>query len=309
MYQRLSIEEIKERRPKYHKIPAFKVTYRAISWMSSTYHDIDPVEAWDEAVETMKTIADEEHKKFAIESICYELPDKYLEFLDLEGHINKRSKEESEHTALMVLFNVLFMLVMRHKELDNHPYKNYCEWIVPVLLQNPLYEQLCQMTRTNEENLEEDVGHELEPADFLNTEGMPMPIVEKDTTKENMERAIEIFLKCIDHFKRGIGIEYVRGIWEDLLEQEYLHVDELLNGQSFQTLVYGVLGLVKDDLCDPCSNITLAKDITSHQIEQQTIANYIGKKCSGSGALKKVAKYLNERRSKSSRKSSDFDFD
>ena len=167
MYQRLSIEEIKGRRPKYHKIPAFKVTYRAISWMSSTYHDIDPVEAWDEAVETMKTIAEEEHKKFAIESICYELPDKYLEFLDLEGHINKRSKEESERTALMVLFNVLFMLIMRQKEQDGHPYLEYCKWIVPVLLQNPLYEQLCQMTRTNEVNLEEEVGHELEPADFL----------------------------------------------------------------------------------------------------------------------------------------------
>ena len=295
MYQRLSIEEIKGRRPKYHKIPAFKVTYRAISWMSSTYHDIDPVEAWDEAVETMKTIAEEEHKKFAIESICYELPDKYLEFLDLEGHINKRSKEESERTALMVLFNVLFMLIMRQKEQDGHPYLEYCKWIVPVLLQNPLYEQLCQMTRTNEVNLEEEVGHELEPADFLNPEGMPMPIIEKDTTKENMERAIEIFLKCSGHFKRGISIEYVRGVWEDLLEQEYLHVADLLNGQSFQTLVYGVLGLIKDDLCDPCSNIALAKDITSHQIDQQTIANYIGKKCSGSGALKKVASHLKER--------------
>ena len=304
MYQRLSIEIIKERRPKYHKIQAFKVTYRAISWMSSTYHDIDPVEAWDEAVETMKTIADEEHKKFAIESICYELPNKYLEFLDLEGHINKRSKEEAERTALMVLFNVLFMLVMRHKELDNHPYKKYCEWIVPVLLQYHLYEHLCQMTRTNEENLEEEVGHELEPADFLNPNGMPMPIVEMDTTKESMERAIDIFLKCSDYFKRGIGIEYIRGIWEDLLEQEYLHVDELLNGQSFQTLVYGVLGLVKDELCDPCSYIELAREITSHKTDQQTIANYIGKKCSGSGALKKVATYLNGRHSKSSRKSS-----
>ena len=123
-----------------------------------------------------------------------------------------------------------------------------------------------------------------------------------------MERAIEIFLKCSGHFKRGIGIEYVRGVWEDLLEQDHLHVDELLNGQSFQTLVYGVLGLIKDDLCDPCSNIALAKDITSHQIDQQTIANYIGKKCSGSGALKKVASYLKERHSKSSRKSSDIDF-
>ena len=304
MYQRLSIKEIKERRPKYHKIPAFKVTYRAISWMSITYHDIDPVEAWDEAVETMKIIADEEHKQFAIESICYELPDKYLEFLDLEGHINKRSKEESERTALMVLFNVLFMLVMRHKELESHPYKNYCEWIVPVLLQNPLYEQMCKMTRTNEENLEEAVGHELEPQDFLNAEGMPMPITERDETQENKERAIQIIMNCSDRFKRGMGIEYVRAIWDDLLapEQKYLHVDELLNGQSFQTLVYGVLGLIKDELCDPCSNMDLARDITSHLTDQQTIANYIGKKCDGSGALKKVATYMKERSSNSSRK-------
>lgn len=308
MYRRLTIEEIKTRRSEYHKIPAFMVTYRAIDWVSTTYQDIDPVEAWDEAVETTKTIAAEEYKRFAIETTCRDLPRKYLQFQNVDNTILPREQEDANRTALMVLFNVLFMLIMRQKEQDGHPYLEYCKWIVPVLLQNPLYEQLCQMTRTNEVNLEEDVGHELEPADFLNPEGMPMPIIEKDTTKENMERAIEIFLKCSDHFKRGIGVEYVRGVWEDLLEQDYLHVDELLNGQSFQTLVYGVLGLIKDDLCDPCSNIALAKDITSHQIDQQTIANYIGKKCSGSGALKKVASYLNERHSKSSRKSSDFDF-
>jgi len=295
MYIRLSPEIIKERRSTYHKIPAFIVTFRAIDWLTSTYDDIDPVEAWDEAVETMKTIASEEYKRFAIESTCRDLPRKYLEFQNLDGSIQKRSKEESERTALMVLLNVVFMLIMRQKELDDHPYKNFCEWIIPVLKELPHYYDLCKMIRINEENLEEDVGHELEPADFLNPEGMPMPIVEMDPTKENMERAIEIFLKCSNHFKRGIGIEYVRGVWEDLLKQEYLHVDELLNGQSFQTLVYGVLGLIKDDLCDPCSNIALAKDITSHQIDQQTIANYIGKKCSGSGALKKVASYLKER--------------
>lgn len=295
MYRRLTIEEIKTRRSEYHKIPAFMVTYRAIDWVSTTYQDIDPVEAWDEAVETMKTIAAEEYKRFAIETTCRDLPRKYLQFQNVDNTILPREQEDADRTALMVLFNVLFMLIMRQKEQDGHPYLEYCKWIVPVLLQKPLYEQLCQMTRTNEVNLEEEVGHELEPADFLNLEGMPMPIIEKDTTKENMERAIEIFLKCSGHFKRGISIEYVRGVWEDLLEQEYLHVADLLNGQSFQTLVYGVLGLIKDDLCDPCSNIALAKDITSHQIDQQTIANYIGKKCSGSGALKKVASYLKER--------------
>ncbi len=308
MYRRLTIEEIKTRRSEYHKIPAFMVTYRAIDWVSTTYQDIDPVEAWDEAVETMKTIAAEEYKRFAIETTCRDLPRKYLQFQNVDNTILPREPEDANRTALMVLFNVLFMLIMRQKEQDGHPYLEYCKWIIPVLQQFPQYEAMCNMTRTNEENLEEDVGHELEPADFLNTEGIPMPITERDTTKENMERAIEIFLKCSGHFKRGIGIEYVRGVWEDLLEQDHLHVDELLNGQSFQTLVYGVLGLIKDDLCDPCSNIALAKDITSHQIDQQTIANYIGKKCSGSGALKKVASYLKERHSKSSRKSSDFDF-
>lgn len=284
------------------------VTYRAIDWVATTYNDIDPVEAWKEAVETMKEIAEEDLKKFAIETCFRDLPRKYLKFRDVDGSIQSRSKKDADRTALMVLFNVLFMLVMRQKEQDGHPYLEYCRWIVPVLLQNPLYEQMCKMSRTNEINLEEEVGHELEPADFLNLEGMPMPIIEKDTTKDNMERAIGIFLKCSDHFKRGIGVEYVRGVWEDLLKQEYLHVADLLNGQSFQTLVYGVLGLIKDDLCDPCSNIALAKDITSHQIDQQTIANYIGKKCSGSGALKKVASYLNERHSKSSRKSSNSGF-
>ena len=307
MYQRLSIEKIKERRPLYHKIPAFKVTYRAISWMSSTYHDIDPVEAWDEAVETMKTIADEEHKKFAIESICYELPDKYLEFLDLEGHINKRSKEESERTALMVLFNVLFMLVMRQKEQDGHPYLEYCKWIVPVLLQNPLYEQLCQMTRTNEVNLEEEVGHELEPADFLNLEGMPMPVSERDETKENLNRAIMITMQCDSYFHKGIDIIYIRALWEDMLAEKYLHLDTLLNGQSFPTLVCGVVGLLSETICVKCHYSDLASKMVVDGLDKGSIAKYIGMKCNGSSNLRKVAKFIRERFEKSSKQSSDFD--
>lgn len=300
MYQRLSIEEIKGRRPKYHKIPAFKVTYRAISWMSSTYHDIDPVEAWDEAVETMKTIAEEEHKKFAIESICYELPDKYLEFLDLEGHINKRSKDESERTALMVLFNVLFMLIMRQKEQDGHPYLEYCKWIVPVLLQNPLYEQLCQMTRTNEVNLEEEVGHELEPQDFLNAEGMPMPIIEMDETKENLNRAVMITMQFASYFHKGIDIIYIRSLWEELFKVDYLHLDSLLNGQSFNTLVCGVIGLLKGTVCTSCTYMDLAKEMTIPGMNKDSIAKYIGMKCSGSGALRKVATYMENKDKKSS---------
>ena len=200
MYKRLDIDKIKSRRGEYHKIPAFIVTYRAIDWMSTNYNDIDPVEAWDEAVETMKTIAAEDFKRFAIETVCRDLPRKYLEFLDIEGHIQNRTQEDANRTALMVLFDVLFMLVMRQKELDDHPYLDFCKWIIPVLQEFPDYEKMCEMTHTNEVNLEEEVGHELEPQDFLNTEGMPMPITERNVTQENKERAIAIIMKCLNHF-------------------------------------------------------------------------------------------------------------
>ena len=306
MYKRLDIEELNNRRNEYHKIPAFIVTYRAISWMSSTYNDIHPVEAWAEAVDAMKIFANEANKRFAIESFCYELFDKYEKFMELDGHIQSRTKEESERTALLVLFNVLFMLIMRQKELDGHPYKKYCEWIVRILNNSPLYKEMCNMTRTNEINLEEEIGDELAPQDFMTPDGMPRPVgVENDLTQQNKERAIELIGRCESYFKRGITIEYVETLWDDLLNEEYLHVDELLNGQSFDTLVFGVLGLIKDEICEPCTNISLARTIATHKKKQETIANYIGKKCS-SPALKKVATFIKNRYSKSSRKSSSF---
>ena len=307
MYRRLTIEEIKTRRSEYHRIPAFMVTYRAIDWVSTTYQDIDPVEAWDEAVETMKTIAAEEYKRFAIETTCRDLPRKYLQFQNVDNTILPREPEDANRTALMVLFNVLFMLIMRQKEQDGHPYLEYCKWIIPVLQQFPQYEAMCNMTRTNEENLEEDVGHELEPADFLNLEGMPMPVSERDETKENLNRAIMITMQCDSYFHKGIDIIYIRALWEDMLAEKYLHLDTLLNGQSFPTLVCGVVGLLSETICVKCHYSDLASKMVVDGLDKGSIAKYIGMKCNGSSNLRKVAKFIRERFGKSSKQSSDFD--
>lgn len=307
MYKRLDIVTIKLCKSKYHKIPAFIVTYRAIDWMSSNYNDIDPVEAWEEAVDTMKTIAAEDFKRFAIESTCRDLPRKYLEFLDLEGHIQTRKPEEANRTALMVLFDVLFMLIMRQKELDDHPYLVFCNWIIPVLQQFPDYERMCKMTRINEVNLEEEVGHELEPQDFLNAEGMPMPVAEQDQTKENLNRAVMITMQCDSYFHKGIDIIYIRALWEDMLADKYLHLETLLNGQSFPTLVCGVVGLLSETICVKCHYSDLASKMIVGDLDKNSIAKYIGLKCSGSNDLRKVAKFIRERSGKSSGQSSSFD--
>ena len=295
MFKRLTEEEIKKLRAEYHKVPAFIVTYRAIDWMSTEYSDIEPVEAWSEAIEVMKTIAAEDYKRFSIESACRDLPRKYEAFQDITGQIHTRSRECAERTALMVLFDAVFMLIMRQKDVEDHPYKEYCQYIVNEIVSYPHYEDMCKMVRTNEENLEEDTGHELEPQDFLNTEGVPRTITGGDITKENLERAIAITMQCESYFRKGLGYEYVKALWEDLLAEKYLHLAELLNGQSFNTLVCGVIGIVKDELCTSCTYMDLAKEMTIKGMERESIANYMGKKCSGSAALKKVASFLAER--------------
>ena len=307
MYKRLNIETIKASKSKYHKIPAFIVTYRAIDWMSSKYNDIDPVEAWEEAVETMKSIAEDDFKRFAIESTCRDLPRKYLEFFNVDGRIQPRKPEEANRTALMVLFDVLFMLVMRQKELNDHPYLDYCNWIIPVLQQFPDYEEMCKMTRTNEVNLEDEVGHELEPQDFLNTEGIPMPVTERDETREKLNSAVMITMQCDSYFHKGIDIIYIRALWEDMLADKYLHLDTLLKGQSFPTLVCGVVGLLSETIFVKCHYSDLASKMVVGDLDKGSIAKYIGMKCNGSTDLRKVANFIRERFGKSSKKSSNFD--
>ena len=307
MYDRLVNEELAERRKVYHKIPAFIVTYRAIDWISTTYGDIDPVEAWDEAVETMKAIAEADYKRFAIESTCKDLPRKYLEFRDAEGKIHPRKPEEADRTTLMVLFNVLFMLILRQKDIQTSPYYDFCQWIVQYLRQFPDYEKLCKLVRPNEKNLEEEVGHELEPQDFLNAEGMPMPITEQDKTKENLNRAVMITMQCDSYFHKGIDIIYIRALWNDMLADKYLHLDTLLNGQSFPTLVCGVVGLLSETICVKCHYSDLASQMVVGDLDKGSIAKYIGMKCKGSTDLRKVAKFIRDRFGKSSKQSSDFD--
>ena len=163
------------------------------------------------------------------------------------------------------------------------------------------------MTRTNEVNLEEEVGHELEPADFLNPEGMPMPVSERDETKENLNRAIMITMQCDSYFHKGIDIIYIRALWEDMLAEKYLHLDTLLNGQSFPTLVCGVVGLLSETICVKCHYSDLASKMVVDGLDKGSIAKYIGMKCNGSSNLRKVAKFIRERFGKSSKQSSDFD--
>ena len=53
-------------------------------------------------------------------------------------------------------------------------------------------------------------------------------------------------------------IIYIRALWEDMLAEKYLHLDTLLNGQSFPTLVCGVVGLLSETICVKCHYSDLA---------------------------------------------------
>ena len=194
MYTILTEQEICDIRKHASKISTYKITFRAISYVSEKFQDISPAEAWNEAEKVIHELAQSDHINFSIEDIADNLLHKYLKFVIPEPKVIARTTQQAEMTRLLVLFNVLVMLAQKEKNSENHPYIDYCRKIAAILIHNPIYLKMCELLKENEENLEADLGFELETADFLKIDSLSTPAKDSSTLFDDNHRLTRLKL-------------------------------------------------------------------------------------------------------------------
>lgn len=173
MYKRLTEEEKLKLRQDYDSIHEYTVCYNAIDAVSEHYDDLSPEEVWSEALLIVEEIKRSTNKKWKINTIYSQLKRKYDSF---DNGI-KRSEEQREHTATMVLFDVVMMLTIAKKvdvsSAEEHPYFEYIVSILNYIGHTTLFEAMLAVTHQNEIDIEEMVGEELTPYDYLRSNNIP----------------------------------------------------------------------------------------------------------------------------------------
>ena len=77
--------------------------------------------------------------------------------------------------------------LIKEKNSENHPYIDYCRKIANIIRPHALYLEMCDMLKENEESLEEDIGYELEPVDFLNGNAILQSIKDNETVPPSFD--------------------------------------------------------------------------------------------------------------------------
>ncbi len=180
MYHRLTENRKKELRAQYEDIQEYLITYNAVTIVGNQYADLCPEEVWDEALQLMKEIGADKYRQWKVSQVYRQLQTKYNCFIEEDNTRINRSQEERERTATLVLFDVLIMLVLKEKVIDchQHPYFNYIQAILNCLEDSVLFEVMNQQAIVDEKNLEEMIGQEVLPQDYLDGD-----VLKHSTTK------------------------------------------------------------------------------------------------------------------------------
>lgn len=204
MYQRLTEEQKLKLRQEYDSIQAYTVCYNAIDAVSEHYDDLSPEEVWCEALLIVDEIKKTTNRKWKITTIFSQLKRKYDSF---DNGI-KRSEEQREHTATMVLFDVVMMLTIAQKveasSAEEHPYFDYIVSILNFIGHTTLFEAMLAVTHQNEIDIEEIVGEELTPCDYLESTNIPKPTSSeqpKSLTEDKQRR------KCLEQIYKKLKQE------------------------------------------------------------------------------------------------------
>lgn len=149
-YKRMSKEKLKRTKTKLYTDPLFKMIYMPL-W----YHhegDLTPVEVWQEATMVIQEIKGIERgiRHLEVCTIVEELNERYSTF-DNEA----RTEEKAQHSTMLVLATVMFMLAEANAVWDNNPHQLLCRSISKILIRVEGFKELCRDVKTEESHLAE----------------------------------------------------------------------------------------------------------------------------------------------------------
>lgn len=192
MYKRLTEDRKKQLRAEYESMQEYLIAYNAINVVSEQFDDLCPEEVWNEALDVVDDIRRTQYRNWKVDKVYSELKRRYSDFMDECGNVIHRDKKAQEHSATMVLFDVVLMLSMAQKvapeKAEEHPYYPYMLTILGDIGQTVLFRAMLSVAHTDEDEVEKKiVGHELQEQDYLG--GEQKPIEEKKSNHEALQDA------------------------------------------------------------------------------------------------------------------------
>ena len=163
-YKRMSKEKLRRTKKKLYSDPLFKMIYLPLWYQHED--DLTPVEVWQEALMVIDEIKyiEKPIRHLEVSTIVEELNERYATFDD-----TARSEEMAQHTTMLVLSTVMFMLAEADANWKHNPHLQLCRSISQILNRAKGFKELCRDVKTEENNLAE-INAPLPIRDFMGEE-------------------------------------------------------------------------------------------------------------------------------------------
>ncbi|MCI6828333.1 MAG: hypothetical protein MR924_03550 [Prevotella sp.] len=149
-YKRIPKEKLRRTKTKLYNDPLFSMIYMPL-WHQRK-GDLTPVEVWQEAtmvIQEMKAIS-RDIRHLEVSTIVEELNERYSAFDNVA-----RTEEMAQHTTMLVLATVMFMLAEADADWKHNPHLPLCRSISQILNRIDGFKELCSNVRTEESYLAE----------------------------------------------------------------------------------------------------------------------------------------------------------
>ena len=198
-YKRMSKEKLRRTKKKLYSDPLFKMIYLPLWYQHEG--DLTPVEVWQEALMVIDEIKDIEKpiRHLEVSTIVEELNERYATFDD-----TARSEEMAQHTTMLVLSTVMFMLAEADANWKHNPHLQLCRSISQILNHAKGFKELCRDVKTEESHLAED-DMSLPIRDFIGEEKKYADLGDLPTFSE------EVVRECGIRHANVLGI--LKAIW------------------------------------------------------------------------------------------------
>ena len=179
-YKRMSKEKLRRTKKKLYSDPLFKMIYLPLWYQHEG--DLTPVEVWQEALMVIDEIKDIEKpiRHLEVSTIVEELNERYATFDN-----TARSEEMAQHTTMLVLSTVMFMLAEADANWKHNPHLQLCRSISQILNRIEGFRELCRDVKTEESHLAED-DMSLPIRDFIGDEKKSADLSDMPTFTEEI---------------------------------------------------------------------------------------------------------------------------
>ena len=198
-YKRIPKEKLRRTKTKLYNDPLFSMIYMPL-WHQRK-GDLTPVEVWQEAtmvIQEMKAIS-RDIRHLEVSTIVEELNERYSAFDNVA-----RTEEMAQHTTMLVLATVMFMLAEADADWKHNPHLPLCRSISQILNRIDGFKELCSNVRTEESYLAE-ANTPLPIRDFMGEEKKSADLGDMPTFTD------EVVRECGIRHANVLGI--LKAIW------------------------------------------------------------------------------------------------